>query len=349
MSKDRGWWFDSDTVLLTDNEILIKAAQKNYDRFAVSVCEVPSTKVQRYYTTDQQADLDIKTSVNKIGEIVNLSQVLNSLYWDNVNHGESHEENFELYCDICTLNVLSGVEIDSAKKEFSIDRVKELKRIRDKYRPILTFTEEIEDPETHETKQKKYLVKPKFFEAVLRATGKTEYLKAGNKKYLVHETAMDYLESVARTHYQTQHKLPPFQPLSVMVNRDGYDNRYVRRPTIYNMVESVKTFLNYEHAIWRSSSTDIEERTFLIDQSYRELADRIYETRMSKSTMIWLLEHIFEYDADVSNLIINILFSERQCDFYNLLLESESPISCLQPSIQPDIELYGYSFQRVRR
>lgn len=55
--------------MLTDNPILIGAAQKNYDKFLVPTSLVDAKKVVRHYTKEEQADLDIKTSVNKIGEI----------------------------------------------------------------------------------------------------------------------------------------------------------------------------------------------------------------------------------------------------------------------------------------
>ena len=118
--------FDSDSLLLTDNEILIKAAQKNYTTFKVATSFVTAQKVKRYYTAEQQADLDIKTSVNKIGEIVNLSQELNSLLWDKMYHGTAYDDVKDIYYDICMLDVLSGVEIDKAKKEFDINSVKEI-------------------------------------------------------------------------------------------------------------------------------------------------------------------------------------------------------------------------------
>ena len=125
--------FDSDSLLLTDNEILIKAAQKNYTTFKVATSFVTAQKVKRYYTAEQQADLDIKTSVNKIGEIVNLSQELNSLLWDKMYHGTAYDDVKDIYYDICMLDVLSGVEIDKAKKEFDINSVKEINTIRDSF------------------------------------------------------------------------------------------------------------------------------------------------------------------------------------------------------------------------
>ena len=55
--------FDSDTVMLTDNEILVQAAKRNYDRFPVPTKLVESETRQRKYTDIDKADLDIKTSV----------------------------------------------------------------------------------------------------------------------------------------------------------------------------------------------------------------------------------------------------------------------------------------------
>lgn len=96
-------------------------AVQNYDKFKVPTCFLEAKKIARFYTDEQKADLDVKTSVNKIGEIVNLSQQLNSLYWQNINNGQSFEENEELYEDICKLAALSNVEIDKAKKEYAVE------------------------------------------------------------------------------------------------------------------------------------------------------------------------------------------------------------------------------------
>jgi len=125
--------FDSDTMLLTDNEILIKAAKRNYDKFPVPTKLVDSTMKDRKYTSEEQADLDIKTSINKIGEIINLSQELNSLLWDKINKGASIDDVMDLYCDIAQLDVMSNLEIDSAKRENPADNAFELRYMKNKY------------------------------------------------------------------------------------------------------------------------------------------------------------------------------------------------------------------------
>lgn len=55
--------------MVTNNEKLITAAKRNYDKFLVPTSFVGAKKRKRRYTSEEKADLDIKTSVNKIGEI----------------------------------------------------------------------------------------------------------------------------------------------------------------------------------------------------------------------------------------------------------------------------------------
>ena len=112
IGKPRVVRYDSDTVLLTDNEILLRAAKRNYNLFKTPNCAVQADKIKRYYTPEQQADLDIKTSVNLIGAVINLSQELNSLFWDRLYNGSTYEQEKDLYYDICQLNALSNLEIN---------------------------------------------------------------------------------------------------------------------------------------------------------------------------------------------------------------------------------------------
>ncbi len=180
--------FDSDTMLLTDNKILICAVKRNYHIFKTPTSFVTAKKVNRYYTPEEQADLDIKTSVNKIGEIINLSQELNSLLWDKLSCGSSYDDVADLYYDICQLDVMSGIEIDKAKKEFDIDNSKELNKLRSKYEPLLREYEESENGELIKGKKKM----PHFFSHISRQKG---YYDPQKKNYCKYDTSMDYLQT----------------------------------------------------------------------------------------------------------------------------------------------------------
>ena len=122
--------YDSDAMLITNNSVLRDVAIKNYDKFLVPYCDVlPGGSVSYTTSPEDLSELDVKISENKIGEIVNLSQFLNSLYWDKLSRGET--EGLEaLYSDICKLAVLSGMEIDKAKRLFRVSADAVLNELR---------------------------------------------------------------------------------------------------------------------------------------------------------------------------------------------------------------------------
>lgn len=177
--------FDSDQMLITDNQILLDAAKKNYKFFKVPTSNVHARKVQRRYTPDDQADLDIKTSNNLIGEIINLSQQLNTQLWNIANNSnltiqelyETDIEFRELYFDICQLDVMSCIEIDKAKKEFDVDSKAEIKKIQNRHNEI--------DEETGLKKQ------AYFLGVISKIKG---YEEKKNVSYTFFDTTMDYLE-----------------------------------------------------------------------------------------------------------------------------------------------------------
>ena len=122
--------YDSDTMLVTDDKLLVEAAEKYKGFFKVPVCEIETAG-----KTDQTlAELDHDTSENKIGEIVNLSQKLNSIIWNEIHHGAPVGKILEIYNDVCKLAVLSGLEIDKAQRSYdNVNVGKELSALRQTY------------------------------------------------------------------------------------------------------------------------------------------------------------------------------------------------------------------------
>ena len=124
--------YDSDSMLVTDDELIIAGVTGCYDILKVPVCKAePVGKTDYENTPKSLAALDQTIAKNKIGEIVNLSQFLNCLLWDGLfseKQGEHHP--MDIYHDICILAVLSGMEIDKAKRLYSVDSGKVLARLR---------------------------------------------------------------------------------------------------------------------------------------------------------------------------------------------------------------------------
>lgn len=330
--------FDSDTVLLTNNKLLITAAIRNYDRFKVSTNLVTASKVKRYYTSEQQADLDVKTSVNKIGEIVNLSQVLNSLYWDNINKGQMFTENHELYCDICTLNAMSGLEIDAAKKEFAVNNAMELTRMREKYEDMLK-------DDSGKT------VKPYFFSHILKAKSKKKKFYNPNKKaYLKHETAMDYLNVIVdENKYYAPEQTITYLPFSEILNKELYDWRKVNHKVITEIIPMTKTFKGQVKELF-AKKEDGSKKSELYSayiQLREEFVDQLNKITMNHSTMYSILKEIEkEKNKDIQVTLFHLLFSTHNNRFYELIKSSQCPVASIIEDDGGDIEIFGRKYTK---
>ena len=166
--------YDSDAMLITNNPLMVKAAKRN-SSFAVPVCSIDSTRKSYEDSPEGKAALDHEISQNKIGDIINLSQHLNTLYWHNtVNSPTETEANKELYNDICILAVLSGMEIDKAKRNYNVATDSVLKRLKSKYR-----MEEL----------------PEFFKFIMYTLEEKKY--TGEVK--CYDTTMDYVFSLTKS------------------------------------------------------------------------------------------------------------------------------------------------------
>lgn len=365
--------FDSDTMLLTDNPILIAAAQKNYSRFLVPTSLVKARKVVRHYTAAEQADLDVKTSVNKIGEIVNLSQELNTRFWDQANSGVSFEELEELYCDIAKLDILSGIEIDKAKKEFTVDSVAELRRMRQKY---TEFDEEGRR------------IKPNFLGKIARYKG---FYDSKKNNYAFHRTTMDFLQrSVNRFRVSTAQRAgsgtksadvdmiktgsgkytgskPSYIPFS-----DLLIPGVVGKPSwsqIDRITGAVREMRRRLHEIWavrespsnmgqvidRGTSWNATADTF--EKTQAEVAARNECRRIISSmdialpTAYRLLKEIESpRNADISKSLFSMLFSVPCDAFIRCLQEQKEPVQVLEecPDGETgDIQIYNFQFRKT--
>ena len=126
--------YDSDAILITDNETIVDATKEQYERFLIPYPAFEPSKNNLDSSTPLSSALssiDSRIANNKVGMIINYSQLLNSYYWDCYNRGKNDQILSKLYLTIAKLAVLSGVEIDSAKRSFPfttkevLDEVKE--------------------------------------------------------------------------------------------------------------------------------------------------------------------------------------------------------------------------------
>ena len=326
--------FDSDTLMLTDNEILLNAAKRNYHRFKTPTNLVESRKTKRYYTPEQLADLDIKTSVNKIGEIVNLSQILNNLYWDNIAHGQSHKQNHELYCDIAQLDVLSNLAIDSAKREFPVDITAELSKLRKKYEEVLT------DEATGKAMQ------PNFFAHISKLKG---YYNPDKKLYAKQESSMDYIQSVMNKYRRkgSGYKLQA-EPFVTLLNRNKYRKRDVNKTQLNMIINALDNYSVQKRKAWSSDDMSRDDKIRLILLEKQKCIDAVGQKYIGYSTMYELLALLDNPDYRyLKSIIMEVLFHLGNVDFFSVLKESKEPIEVIYQDNAGSESILGVKFSRT--
>ena len=321
--------FDSDTMLLTDNPILITAAVRNYDKFCVPTSLVEAKKVVRHYTRAEQADLDIKTSVNKIGEIVNLSQELNTRLWNEVNGGASFEDVQELYCDIAQLDVLSGIEIDKAKKEFVVDSTAEIRKLKKKY-----------SERDNEGRQ----IKPNFFGAVAKSKG---YYDSKRNNYKFHETTMDYLQH-AINKYRNPYTMRDTIPFSDLFRDIDYAPDMVNSKQYRRVLQIIRDMRSQINLIMMRSN-DYGEKIMLSRAVREEYYQKLANVKINSYTAYKLLLAIEEPEnEDISRTLFYTLFSLPNQSFLDFIEAGRTPVYVLRedPTCSGSVIFYGLYFRK---
>lgn len=324
--------FDSDTVMLTDNEVLIRAAKRNYNIFKTPTSFVTAKKVERFYTPEQQTDLDIKTSENLIGEIINLSQELNSLLWDMLYHGASYDEIRELYCDICQLDVMSGIEIDAAKKEFDINNKKELEKIRQKYSNRLKI--EIEDG----VFKKKM---PHFFAHVSKQKG---YYNPDKKNYCKYHTSMDYLQTIVNGYRASTSYKQHWLPFSSILYNENFRSSNVNQKQI-NRIYSIARKYIFELKTIFDADTTFEYKHVQQELLKNELTDKMDSETIGISTMFTLLMSLENNDnKTIKNILMRVLWYGDNESFKRNIMLTCTPINVISGDGN-DVNMFGKGYK----
>ncbi len=258
--------YDSDTMLITDDKLLVAAAEKHNSLFKVPVCGIMSGG----NASNALSELDHKTSENKIGEIVNLSQKLNSLIWDKLNSGASAADILPIYEDVCKLAVLSGLEIDKAKRAYdNVNVGVELTALRKKYNtPAPIFFQEID-----------------------------EAYRNRERQYAFYNTTMDYIyKAVKAFHFRKgKAKSKDYEPISrIFGNKTTSDNAtdYRHRDKIIEICDDYKARLGRLYMALRSA--DDKEREVIYERIQDEKAER--DSKVSRwltsiNVMLFVIRH----------------------------------------------------------
>ncbi len=247
MEKFSSMDFDIDSVLTTNNPTLVDHA-KDIQHFAVNNDLTPKQPILLERTSKNLGETDIKCSQSEIGEVINLVQHLNSIYWDSIYKGATHKELEGLYKDICQLNSLSCIEIDRCKKTSPVNTSKEINKIKEKgyfennVKPaFMKYCNEYEAPKGQEVKKPTY-----------------KSYKAG----------MDYLNEVLKEGIIDLEDIE-YKTLSHMCVKGGEANR--------NTVDAVASILNEcindINEVYADKTLCKEDRDRLVDMLEKDCAN----------------------------------------------------------------------------
>jgi hypothetical protein len=363
--------FDSDTMLLTDNEILVTAAKRNYDNFPVPTKLVESAKRNRRYTNREKADLDIKTSVNKIGEIINLSQELNSILWDRINKGASIDDVMELYCDISQLDVMSNLEIDSAKRENPANNTRELQLLKKKYdvrdkknrhvRPL--FFKYIDGYKGYRDDYHVYVEQDDEFQKLFKTdkykdaqTIKKEsanniVIERGRMSYLKHETSMDYLQKCINRFYVPRDK-EANHGLSYMLIPISDTKGEYQKDVEQQIVEIAREAKKEINSIWESTSPNKKTKRELAYEVQVKCSAVLQEIQINEKTMRRLLGKLEDEYSDVTRFLFFSLLEQVRgfmlSGFHQIIQKSVSPVSILREDVDGDIQIYDFHYLKTQ-
>ena len=363
--------FDSDTMLLTDNEILVTAAKRNYDNFPVPTKLVESAKRNRRYTNREKADLDIKTSVNKIGEIINLSQELNSILWDRINKGASVDDVMELYCDISQLDVMSNLEIDSAKRENPANNTRELQLLKKKYdvrdkknrhvRPL--FFKYIDGYKGYRDDYHVYVEQDDEFQKLFKTdkykdaqTIKKEsanniVIERGRMSYLKHETSMDYLQKCINRFYVPRDKEANHGLSYMLVPISATKGEY-QKDVEQQIVEIAREAKKEINSIWESTSPNKKTKRELAYEVQVKCSAALQEIQINEKTMRRLLGKLEDEYSDVTRFLFFSLLEQVRgfmlSGFHQIIQKSVSPVSILREDVDGDIQIYDFRYLKTQ-
>lgn len=124
----QGQDLDSDSVILFSEKTIVAKAIDN-QKYPTPVCEIDRENTPRQWNNESFAKVDELIADNCIGEIINLSMRIQSMYWHELHTKNRKEVLDELYRYSSQLSSLSQLEIDKAKKMFELDIKKQLRRI----------------------------------------------------------------------------------------------------------------------------------------------------------------------------------------------------------------------------
>ncbi|WP_258205699.1 hypothetical protein [Paenibacillus radicibacter] len=293
--------YDSDTLLLIDNELVLELAEKCFGKYRVCINDVRSSKKDYQLNNRDMALIDnqLSTSQRNIGTVVNTGQLLMSTYWDLISKGETMTSLSELLKKIDVMTVLSGICIDLAKKMYNIDINKEISYAKK--------TKELSG---------KY---PLFWKYVKKK--KSDLLK--RNKYF---TPMDFLYEEIDSENADRKKNMGLEDLLEKKEKNNADRKQQEKIEEYvsemcGKINSIKGS-SYKKSLGEEED---EEEKVAIDNIIKYYKFYIEKLTVKEDTMNAILLKIAKNKSDNNRRLMNVLYQTQRDTFINAFKKQKSP------------------------
>ena len=341
--KLNGADYDSDTMLLTNNKVIVSTVKEHYQEFKVPVCLAKSTNLTHSCSKKDMyielARIDIDISQNHIGEAVNLSQILNSVYWDKYHKGD-YEQLDEIYATICKLAVVSGMEIDKAKRSYDVNVDVFLANAR-KFAYKLTNDK-----------------KPQFFHEVDKQSPYSYKKKAGKRvsllkkdDYSLMETPMDYVYQIIK-----ENPLKPLyrdsmrKDISELINsfKGGGTGSVFTRDFLFLVKDLQRTI---DQIYKEGYDQNLEEAIVFGEVNYKlsEAVDVLKNALKNPATLCSIIRAL-EADKDNDRVILLSLFlilEDKYQEWKNVFIHNESKLEVVESEDEEGFKLFDKFYTKV--
>ena len=319
LQRLNGCDFDGDSIIITDNKLLI---DKSLTNMKVPTTLVKAVKILEEYNLTNLANLDIRTSKNYIGEIVNLSQYLNSLFWNNKRNNLPTQE---IYKDISILCSLSNIEIDKAKRETNIDTRKELKKIRDKY---------------NITK-----VRPYYFKVF---TNGYEYKKMNCPTDMLLEIVEKKSKKRSKRISKKETFTSLFKNMNINISNVDYNKIRLIITIIYDFVKETKRIYN--------SQKDRQEKYLLYVQEKERIMNLIKNIPIETDEIKYIINLYDRAESEknkteeekilvsIRRKLLTILYEYNKKQFMNVFKDTKEDVEILVPDKNGTIMIYNTNY-----
>lgn len=268
-SRANGMDFDSDFLFVTNNVIMVAAAKKAYHEYPTIVNALSESGITYDNTPQQYAMMDNNLARSKegIGESSNLAQLAMTYYWT--------QPSKELYDNFVILSVLAQVIIDGCKREYEVDGIREISRIK----KIPCMVRKVESIQPDGKIKKKLMDYPRFMyytkEVKMTKNGKELPQQAiRNEQKRIRERIDPNLECPMNVLEEVMDKLRPKTITHTIATKEFFikhkgiaNNRQVSK--IMGLIIEYDNYLRYID--WSSITDDYNEVTERTEKLIAEL------------------------------------------------------------------------------